>query len=190
MQTEITKEELQSFPIQRFGGKIHLIDDITQVEQAIDSLRRFDILGFDTETKPSFKRGVVHKVALLQLASEDEAWIFRLNKLGFPQSLVDFLNENHRKIIGIAVHDDVKDLKKLNASYHPTQMVDLNKMATQLGYESIGAKKLSALVLGFTISKGEQTSNWEAKELSNGQLSYAATDAWICTLIYKKWMNL
>ncbi len=183
---EISKEELVKFPIDAFKGKIHLVETPEMVELAYDVLRKEQIIGLDTETKPAFKKGVVHKVALLQLATTEEVFIFRLNKIGLPDPIVDILN--HRGIVkaGIALHDDIKDLRVWNQGCRAQNTVDLNKLAQTLGFESIGAKKLSALVLGFTISKSEQTSNWEAVSLSESQLRYAATDAWICNLIYRK----
>ncbi len=183
---EVSKEDLAKYPVESFQGKIHLIDQPEQVAAAYDALKKEHILGMDTETKPSFKKGVIHKVSLLQLSTVNDVYVFRLNKIGLPEELVKILNNSRILKVGIALHDDIKDLKKLNHSCKPTNTVDLNVMAKDLDFESIGAKKLSALVLGFTISKSEQTSNWEAVELSAGQLRYAATDAWICNLIYSK----
>lgn len=183
---EISKEELAKCPVNSFPGKIHLIDLPEQVADAYETLKKEHVLGMDTETKPAFRKGVVHKVSLLQLSTPTEVFIFRLNRIGLPAELVKILNNERILKVGIALHDDIKDLKKLNPACIPQHTVDLNKMAQHLGFESIGAKKLSALVLGFTISKSEQTSNWEAEKLSPGQLKYAATDAWICNLIYSK----
>ncbi len=183
---EISKEDLAKCPVDSFPGTIHLIDKPEQVAAAYDVLKKEHILGMDTETKPSFKKGVIHKVSLLQLSTITDVYVFRLNHIGLPDELVKILNNSRILKVGIALHDDIKDLKKLNPACKPQNTVDLNKMAQHLGFESIGAKKLSALVLGFTISKGEQTSNWETIKLSNSQLKYAATDAWICNLIYTK----
>lgn len=183
---EISKEDLAKSPVDHFKGRIHLIDQPEQVAAAYDALKKEHILGMDTETKPSFKKGVIHKVSLLQLSTTEDVYVFRLNRIGLPDELVKILNNKRILKVGIALHDDIKDLKKLNAACRPQNTVDLNKMAQDLDFESIGAKKLSALVLGFTISKSEQTSNWEAQILSPGQLRYAATDAWICNLIYSK----
>ena len=183
---EISKEDLAKCPIDSFPGRIHLIDKPEQVAAAYDALKKENLLGMDTETKPSFKKGVIHKVSLLQLSTPDDVYVFRLNHIGLPEELVKILNNRRILKVGIALHDDIKDLKKLNPACKPQHTVDLNKMAQDMGFESIGAKKLSALVLGFTISKSEQTSNWESETLSPGQLKYAATDAWICNLIYTK----
>lgn len=172
--------------MESFPGRIHLIDKPELVDAACEELMKHDILGMDTETKPSFRKGVIHHVSLLQLSTTEDCYIFRLNKVGYPEQLVKIINDEKILKVGIALHDDLKDLRKLNHNSKPLNTVDLNKMAQQLDFESIGAKKLSALVLGFTISKSEQTSNWEAQNLSHGQLRYAATDAWICNLIYRK----
>ncbi len=183
---EISKEELAKYPMDAFKGKIHVIDSADKVYDAYEVLRKEAIIGLDTETKPAFKKGVIHKVALLQLATTEEVFVFRLNKIGLPEPIVDLLNHRGMVKAGIALHDDIKDLRILNQSCRAQNTVDLNKLAQTLSFESIGAKKLSALVLGFTISKREQTSNWEAENLTPSQLTYAATDAWICNLIYRK----
>lgn len=143
-----------------------------------------EILGFDTETRPSFKKGVQHDCSLVQMAFSDEVVLFRLNKIGFPPILEDMLSHNEAKI-GIAIHDDIRQLKQLRP-FEEKSFVDLNSLCPKIGFESIGAKRLTAIVLGKKISKRQQLSNWEAKELSNAQVDYAATDAWICRLIYNE----
>jgi ribonuclease D len=172
--------------MEKFEGTIHLIDSADKFPEALKLLEGNNLLGVDTETKPSFKKGISYHVSLLQLATAKDVFIFRLNKIGLPDELVRILNSRRIIKAGIALHDDMKDLRRLNPALRAQGVVDLNKLAQGLGFESIGAKKLSALVLGFSISKKEQTSNWEAEVLSPSQLSYAATDAWISFLIYKK----
>lgn len=177
-------------PVRKFEGEIFFIDTPGRVEEAVAMLEGHNLLGVDTETKPAFKKGVVHHVSLLQLATLNQVFIFRLNRVGLPHGIVRILNS--RKVIkaGIALHDDMKDLRRLNTELRAQSVVDLNKLASSLGFESIGARKLSALLLGFSISKKEQTSNWEAQDLTPGQISYAATDAWVSYMIYTKLLEL
>ncbi|MCD6346866.1 MAG: 3'-5' exonuclease domain-containing protein 2, partial [Bacteroidales bacterium] len=144
--------------------------------------------GFDTETKPSFKKGANHKVALLQLSTDDEAFLFRLNKIGLPDELIEILADTNKIKVGAAIRDDIKSLKAIK-EYTQAGFVDLQVMVKELGFESFSLKKLSALVLGFRISKSQQLSNWEANELTPKQLTYAATDAWVSLKIYKGLLN-
>ncbi|MFQ3269691.1 MAG: ribonuclease D, partial [Flavobacteriales bacterium] len=141
------------------------------------------IIGIDTETKPSFKKGMMNTVALLQIATDKKAYIVRLKKVKMSQRLADIFANEAIKKIGIAIFDDLKDLKKI-IPFSDKSVIDLNLLAPKLGFESIGAKKLSALVLGIRISKRQQVTNWELEKLSQAQIDYAATDAWICREIY------
>jgi len=184
--TEISKEELKEFPIKQFEGDIYLLDSEVIPQDVIAYLQLQSILGIDTETKPSFKKGVSHQVSLLQVATEDAVFIFRLHQTGLPKFIIDIFNDPKVIKVGIAVIDDFKDLAKLDRKLKAQGVIDLNVYAQQIGFESIGAKKLSALCLGFSLNKKHQVSNWEAKELSEGQIAYAATDAWICIPIYNK----
>jgi ribonuclease D len=184
---EVTKEELKDFPIQGYGGEIHIYSEEAEIPQTcINDILNSPIVGVDTETKPSFKKGVMHPVSLIQVATENAVYLFRLKVMGIPAFLVEMFNSSKIIKAGIAIGGDVNDLRKLNRSVLPLAMVDLNTEAEKRGFLSIGAKKLSALCLGFTVSKRHQVSNWAATELSNGQITYAATDAWICLEIYKK----
>ena len=124
-------------------------------------------------------------MALLQIATDTKAYIIRLKLVSMSKELASIFSDESIVKVGIAVRDDLKDLKKLQF-FEEKSIVDLNVLAPKLGFESIGAKKLSALVLGFRISKRQQVSNWELKKLSPAQIVYAATDAWICREIYLK----
>ncbi|HJX70754.1 MAG TPA: 3'-5' exonuclease, partial [Bacteroidales bacterium] len=138
---------------------------------------------FDTETRPSFKRGRKHKVSLLQLATADEALIIRLNKVGLPDRIISlFENENIKKI-GLALRDDIRSLNQLR-SFKPEGFIDLQQYVKNFNILDNGLKKLAANILGFRISKKQQTSNWEKDTLDDDQLIYAATDAWVCYKIY------
>lgn len=181
--TKISKEEIIDFPLGKYTGEIVLIQKRSHAETAINEIKQCDIIGMDTETRPAFRRGVSYPVSLIQLATDQKVYLFRLLKTGPLKGIADILEDNSKIKIGIAPADDMKDLNK-SIRFNPQNIIDLNKLAIQNGFESIGAKKLSALVLGFRISKAQQVSNWEAEKLTQAQIDYAATDAWICREIY------
>lgn len=183
---KITKEEIKQLPIQSYTGEVIIIDQINNIESAVQEINKEGIIGIDTETKPAFKKGVFHKTALLQVATSKKVFLFRLNKIGFPKSIAAILANAEIEKIGIAVIQDLKELKDQFFSFKPQVVVDLNILCEKMGFKNIGAKNLSALILGHNISKRQQISNWEAPELSQAQIRYAATDAWICREIYLK----
>jgi len=182
----ISKEELLELPLGQFEGPIYLIDRPEQVEDAVDFLENHPLIGFDTETKPSFRKGEFNHVSLLQLATANQAFIFRLNKVGFPPALRSLLEKENVLKVGAAVHDDLKALKKLTDSFHPLSFFDLNDELKKVGFHNVGVRNLCGMVLKIRISKAEQVSNWEADKLTERQLRYAATDAWSCVEIFQK----
>jgi len=181
----ITKEEINALELGKYSGDIVLVDTNEELIRACEEIRACRLIGIDTETKPSFKKGQINSVALLQIATDQKAYIIRLKSVTMGKELASIFSDETIVKVGIAVKDDLKDLKKLH-SFEEKSIVDLNIFAPKLGFESIGAKKLSALVLGIRISKRQQVSNWEQKKLTNAQIVYAATDAWICREIYLK----
>ena len=181
----ITKEEINALELGKYSGDIVLVDTNEELIRACEEIRACRLIGIDTETKPSFKKGQINSVALLQIATDQKAYIIRLKSVTMGMELASIFSDETIVKVGIAVKDDLKDLKKLH-SFEEKSIVDLNVFAPKLGFESIGAKKLSALVLGIRISKRQQVSNWEQKKLTNAQIVYAATDAWICREIYLK----
>lgn len=181
----ISKDEINELPLGQFEGKIYLIDRPDQVEDAVDFLEDQQLIGFDTETKPSFKKGQFNHVSLLQLSTSDQAFIFRLNKIGFPDSLRNLMEKENLVKIGAAVHDDLKALKKLTDSFFPLSFFDLNDELKKVGFQNVGVRNLCGMVLKIRISKTEQVSNWESEVLTEKQLRYAATDAWACLEVFK-----
>jgi len=180
---KISKEDIAAFPLNKYNGEIELITNRNNAEKAISEIKKCKIIGMDTESRPAFRRGVSYPVSLLQLATDKKVYLFRLLKTGVLPGILEILEDKDLIKIGIAPRDDMKDLAK-SKQFYPQNIIDLNKFAEQNGFESIGAKKLSAMVLGIRISKAQQVSNWEAERLSAAQISYAATDAWICREIY------
>ncbi len=179
----IDKDGIGKLPLKRFEGTIHVVSDLQSFYHVLPHLKLCPVLGFDTETKPSFKKGVKNKVALLQLSSTDEAFLFRLNKIGLPNELVQILADSEVVKVGAAIRDDIKSLIRLK-KFSPNGFIDLQSLVQELGFVSFSLKKLSAIVLGFRISKSQQLSNWEADELTEKQAIYAATDAWVSLKVY------
>lgn len=180
---DLTDEDIHKLPVSQFAGRVLLIDTIEKYYSAIPDLKKCTLLGFDTETKPSFKKGKKYKVSLLQLADDHHAWLLRLNCIGLPQELADILSDVSIVKIGVAIHDDIKALKQIRP-FEPGGFIDLQTVVGNHGIKQLGLKKMSAIVLGFTISKSQQVSNWEAPALTWPQQIYAATDAWVCRRIY------
>lgn len=181
----ITKDELNELPLGQFDGKIYLIDEPDQVEEAVDFLEDQGMIGFDTETKPSFRKGQFNHVSLLQLSTREQAFVFRLNKIGFSDPLRSLLEKENLLKIGAAVHDDIKALRKLTDSFYPQSFFDLNDELKKVGFHNVGVRNLCGMVLKMRISKSEQVSNWEAETLTEKQLRYAATDAWACVEVFQ-----
>lgn len=181
----LTNDEVNALPPIAFPGTINLIETPTDADLAVQMLRQHSLVGFDTETKPAFKRGQKHKVALLQLATTDKAFLFRLNKFTLTHELSLYLSDPGITKIGLALHDDIKALN-VTRKFNSSGFIDLQSIAKNYGIEELGLKKLTAIIMGYKLSKRQQTSNWEAPELSREQMVYAATDAWICREIYLK----
>jgi ribonuclease D len=182
----ISKSEVNELPLGQFEGDIHLIDDPQLIPDVVGELRQYGRLGFDTETRPAFRKGVIYDVSLLQLSTLETAFLFRLNHIGFPDSIKRILEDPKIVKIGAAVRDDLKALRKLNENFTPLSFFDLNEELKKVGFHNVGVRNLSAMVLNIRISKSEQVSNWEAEMLTEKQKLYAATDAWACLEIFEE----
>lgn len=180
---KITKEEVNQMPVVAFDGKITLVDDVSKVQAAIEELRRSEVVGIDTETKPSFTRGMHHKVSLVQISTTEHCFLFRLNKIPFPQELADYLADENIKKIGLALRDDFNGLI-CQRHFKPANFVDLQSIVRNYGILELGLQKVFAVVFGRKISKAQRLTNWENAELTEQQQIYAATDAWASLLIY------
>jgi len=183
--TSIKPEEILTLPYGSFSGRITLVEKPADIKKAIHQISKESILGFDTETRPAFKKGQFYKVALLQLASVEQAWLFRLHHTGFPPEIMELLSDQTLLKCGVAIRDDLKALQKLG-SFDPGGFVELATLSKEKGLEVEGLRKLAAILLGIRISKSAQTTNWESKILTEKQIEYAATDAWACLEIYQK----
>jgi ribonuclease D len=184
----ITVEELAEHKLSWFKGEIIIVDNLKTFYEAFPRLLRSDLLGFDTETRPTFRKGKKNSVSLIQLSTADLACLFRINKIGIPDDLADLLSNPAVTKAGVAVHDDIRFLKGVR-KFSPDGFIDLQNLVKEFGIQSSGLKKLAAIILGFRISKRQQVTDWEAEQLTEAQQIYAATDAWVCYQIYRKLRN-
>ena len=167
-----------------FPGRIFVVYTESDAEKAVAYLKDQRIVGVDTETRPSFKRGTTHMVALLLISTQDTCFLFRLNRIGMPDSLQEFLMSDTLKI-GLSLKDDFNSLRK-RQDMHPDRgnWIELQEYVGKFGIEDRSLQKIYANLFGEKISKNQRLSNWEADVLSEGQKLYAATDAWACVEIY------
>lgn len=179
----ITKQQIAELPIEKFEGEIIIVDKLSQVQSSIDFLKQHSIIGFDTETKPAFKRGQTHKVALMQLSTEDVCFLFRLNKIGFPNELNEVLCSQEIVKIGLSLGDDFSAIHK-RSDKKPQNFIDLQGFVDKYEIDDNSLQKIYAIIFGKKISKNQRLSNWEAETLSEAQKAYAAIDAWACIKIY------
>ena len=166
-----------------FPGDIHVIDSIYHVKEAVRVLSNSPLVGFDTETRPSFRKGVVHKTALIQISTLDECFLFRSCKIGLPDVLAQYLASAEHKKVGLSLHDDFKIMRKLS-NMEPAGFIDLQDVVGDYCITDISLQKIYAILFGGKIAKGQQLTNWEAPELSAAQQNYGAVDAWACLKIY------
>lgn len=187
--TKFDKHLIASLPVAEFKGRIITILTQGETDKAVRYLLGQPILGMDTETRPSFKRGSQHKVALLQVSTYDTCFLFRLNHTGLTPSLVRLLEDTTVPKIGLSWHDDVNSLHRIG-SFTPGWFIDIQHEVSELGIEDLSLQKLYANLFGQKISKRQQLSNWEADILSDKQKLYAATDAWACIMLYEELLRL
>ncbi len=182
-QESITSEEVNALPIGAFHGEIVVVDTPQAIVEAAAYLSAQPLIGFDTETRPSFSKGVSNKISLLQLSSEERAFLFRLNKVALERPLLRLLESSKTIKIGAAIRDDIRGLQKLRC-FTPKGFVDLQSMAGKYGINELSLRKMAAITLQIKISKAQRLSNWEAATLTPAQQLYAATDAWVSREIY------
>lgn len=184
-QSTIDNDTVASLPAARFAGRIVIVDKNEQIEEACNDLKRYDVIGFDTETRPSFRAGVSYKVGLLQLSTPDTCYLFRLSHIRLDNRILKILGSRQILKIGADVTGDIRALHALR-NFHADGFVDLQVEASRWGIEEKSLRKLSAIVLNMRVSKAQRLSNWEAEILTQQQQEYAATDAWVCIEIMKE----
>lgn len=185
----INKESINEMPKVLFGGQIHVVQTPQEVERAVAYLKTCPIVGIDSETRPSFTKGRVHKVALLQIASEEHCFLFRLNLTGLTLPLILLLENPNVLKVGLSLKDDFMMLRK-RAPFEPQGYIELQEYVRMFGIEDKSLQKIYGILFGQKISKSQRLSNWEAAELTQPQQLYAATDAWACLNIYNKLQQL
>lgn len=180
----ISAEEINRLEVKQFEGKIHLIDSPEDVPQAVAKIAKHTIIGFDTESKPSFRKGGSHRVSLLQLAIPGEVYLFRLLETGIPDELVKIFEDEDVILTGVAIRDDVRKLQGIR-HFKAAGFLELQKYSSFFKIDDNSLKKLAAIVMNIRISKSQQLSDWEAQRLTEAQMRYAATDAWVCLEVYR-----
>jgi ribonuclease D len=181
---------MQSLPLFSYEGEVVVIDSLEIYNQIKPELFLDSVFGFDTETKPCFKKGIANitPVSLLQLSNASKTYLFRLNKFPLQKEVIRILASPAYIKVGVSIRDDIKSLKKLH-NFAPAGFIDLQEMVKQFGITDMSLKKLAAITLGIRISKAQQLSNWAADELNEKQIRYAATDSWLSREIYNKLIN-
>ena len=181
----ISKDELNALPLIYWEGRIEVLNTIEAMEIAVDTLKDKGLLGFDVETRPSFKKGEYYPPALIQIGDVDCIYLFRICKTKTFAPLLPILESETILKSGVAIKDDVKELKAME-DFHSSGFVEITDITRQLGYENRGLRALAGLLLQGRISKAAQVTNWEREELTEKQIRYAATDAWISRELYSR----
>ena len=185
MGLRITKEEIRHLSIESFDGEIIVIDKREDVADAVEYLKQFKVIGFDTETKPVFRKNSYNKVALMQLSTLDKCFLFRLNLIQYPDELDDLICSNDVMKIGLSLRDDFAALRK-RSGCAPLNFIDLQTFVKDYGIKDMSLQKIYAILFHKKIAKNQRLSNWEAQTLKESQKMYAAIDAWACLKIYNQ----
>ena len=180
----INSDLLQWMPVVAFDGEVIVVDRVEQVPEAVAYLSAQPVVGVDTESRPSFTRGIHYPTALVQIASHERCYLFRLTHIGMPQELADFFANPAVCKVGLAFRDDINGLRR-RRNFSPANCVDIQHMVPQYGILDLGLQKIYAICFGKKISKSQQLTNWENTHLTPEQARYASTDAWATLLIYE-----
>lgn len=183
LKLSITKQQISTMPVATFTGSITVVDTPERAAEAVAVLMRERVIGFDTETKPSFKKGQTNKVALMQLSTLDQCFLFRLNIIGIGPELTQLLESDDITKIGLSIHDDFNVMHR-SSKVQPKAFVELQTFVRDYSITDSSLQKIFAIIFGKRISKSQRLTNWEAPVLTPSQQAYAATDAWACLMIY------
>ena len=182
---KISNEQTALLPAVEFRGEIRIVEHERDIAAACKTLAEQPVIGFDTETRPSFRPGVTFRVSLLQLSTPTVCYLVRLNKIPLAKPILQLLEDRRVLKIGADVAGDLRSLRQIR-HFRDGGFVDLQGIAPEWGIGEKSLRKLSAIVLGRRVSKAQRLSNWEAATLTDKQQLYAATDAWVCTRIYEQ----
>lgn len=180
---------MAALPIRRYDGEVCLVESAHELARVQADLRQETVVGFDTETRPSFRKGEVHLPALVQVATARTVYLFRLRAADAPAAVAGILEEAGLIKAGIGLADDLRALAQVFA-FEARSMLDLGAVAKRNGFRQTGVRNLAGMVLGTRVPKGAQTSNWAARQLTPAQVTYAATDAWICRELFLRFQAL
>lgn len=189
MVSTISKEQIATLPPAIFPGRIIVVQTEKEAIKAASFLEQHSVIGFDTETRPSFKKGLIRTIALMQLSTEDTCFLFRLNFIDIPECLSHILINPEIKKIGLSLKDDFSAIRK-RMQLEPKNFIELQAFVKKFGIEDNGLQRIYAILFGEKISKSQRLSNWEADILSDAQQKYASLDAWACLQIYNKLIRL
>ena len=184
----ITKEQIAELPRVEFPGVIQVVNTSAEARKAVAILKKYPILGFDTESKPTFKKGVPIHVSLIQISADDVCFLFRVRKISDLTPLHEIMDDPGIMKVGLSLHDDFTMLSH-NYNFNPQGFVDLQKLVPDYNFACSSLQKIYAILFGMKISKAQQLSNWDADELTGAQASYAAIDAWACIRIYRRLLS-
>ncbi len=187
--SDISKVEINLLSQLEYKGNIYLIEDHKTLRSVYKEIENYNYVGFDTESKPCFVKGEKNNVAMMQIAIPDAVFLFRLNKLGLTQELIDILENENISKVGVAIKNDAKALQSMK-NYKPRNFLELPDLSSKIGIRVNGLRSLAAVILNGRISKSAKITNWEADILTDKQVVYAATDAWACLEMYEKIKNL
>ena len=182
---KISNEQTALLPAIEFRGEIRIVEDERDIAAACKYLAEQPVIGFDTETRPSFRPGVTFRVSLLQLSSPEVCYLFRLNRIPLDKAILQLFENKRLLKVGADVAGDLRSLRQIR-HFRDARFIDLQAIAPEWGIAEKSLRKLSAIVLGQRVSKAQRLSNWEAATLTDKQQLYAATDAWVCTRIYDR----
>jgi ribonuclease D len=185
----ISRDEIAELPVRRYEGEVRLVETAADIELAMADVTAETVVGFDTETRPSFRKGEVYLPALVQAATAQRVYLFQLRWAAVHEAVAHLLASAHVVKAGVAVAHDLRTLKAV-FPFEPQNVVDLGVLARRRGMEQTGLRNLTGLLLGYRIPKGAKTTNWAAHRLSEAQIAYAATDAWACRELYLRFATL
>lgn len=184
----ISKEAVAAMPVEGFAGAVTVVDNAADAADALARLSRADVVGFDTETKPNFRKGQTNRLSLVQISTADHCYLFRVNKMGLTPEMTAFLESEWPVKVGLSLKDDFHGLQRLG-SFVPHGFEDLQETVKRYGITDASLQKIYAILFGKRISKGQRLTNWEAPELTPAQMMYASLDAWACLRIHRLFEN-
>ena len=185
----ISREEMSELPVRRYDGPVHLLAAPSDFERALQDLRRESVIGFDTETRPAFRRGESYLPSLVQFATADTVYLVQVQQGDYSDAMREIFSSEKMIKVGVSVRDDLRNLKNL-FEFEENAVVDLGKLAKRHGLKQTGVRNLAGIFLGVRIPKGAKTTNWAARRLTPQQIAYAATDAWVCRELYLRFKQL